>query len=419
MNDSIYQTRPLIGISSSESQMSRRSRASSYLTKPIRLIDRDAAFKQSKGNIKIKRDNVKRSLYWADPIHSLLHWDTWKLILVMFILYLVIIFSFGAIYYNVSTECGLSMKSWLDASYFSIVTFATIGYGTPDIYFNECMDGFATITVQSYVGVLFDAIVIGLIFTRIVRGSTRASTIVFSDKAVIREIRGKFYFSFQVVEMRMHQLVEAHVRCYAINHSYNMNKFKKYSNDSSNSSLDDEDNNLMNHNNNQDNNMDNHDQTSPNLFFKQTYMRLTQPDDDLGGHLFLSLPSNVIHHIDTSSPLCPRNLRSARTRYPRVVKRYDDFEDGDNVFVNDHKKAYPNLREGINDHLNSADLEIIVLVEGIDALTSYTIQARHSYTVDDVEWDATFASCVYPDEDNIPHIDFDRFHKVINSPPIQ
>ena len=57
-------------------QMSRRSRASSYLTKPIRLIDRDAAFKQSKGNIKIKRDNVKRSLYWADPIHSLLHWDT-------------------------------------------------------------------------------------------------------------------------------------------------------------------------------------------------------------------------------------------------------------------------------------------------------------------------------------------------------
>ena len=83
MNDSIYQTRPLIGISSSESQMSRRSRASSYLTKPIRLIDRDAAFKQSKGNIKIKRDNVKGSLYWADPVHSLLHWDTWKLILVM------------------------------------------------------------------------------------------------------------------------------------------------------------------------------------------------------------------------------------------------------------------------------------------------------------------------------------------------
>jgi hypothetical protein len=169
MNDTIYQTRPLIGISSSDSQMSRRSRASSYLTKPIRLIDRDAAYKQSKGNIKIKRDNVQRALYWADPIHSMLHWHTWKLITIMFILYMVVIFSFAAIYYNLSSECGLSMKSWLDASYFSIVTFATIGYGTPDIYFNECLDGFAAIAAQSYVGVIFDAVVIGLIFTRIVR----------------------------------------------------------------------------------------------------------------------------------------------------------------------------------------------------------------------------------------------------------
>ncbi len=244
-------------------------------------------------------------------------------------------------------------------------------------------------------------------------GSTRASTIVFSDKAVIREIKGKFYFSFQVVEMRRHQLVEAHVRCYAINHNYNSNKLKKFSMDSSNSSIDDDDG--MNNNNNSS--MDN-DQTSPNLFFKQTYMRLTQPDDDLGGHLFLSLPSNVIHHIDTSSPLCPSNMRSERTKYPRVTKRYDDFEDEDNILANDHKKAYPKLREGINDHLNSADLEIIVLVEGIDALTSYTIQARHSYTVEDIEWDATFASCVYPDEDNIPHIDFNRFHKLIHSPPM-
>ena len=124
------------------------------------------------------------------------------------------------------------------------------------------------------------------------------------------------------------------------------------------------------------NNHDFPDQTSPNLFFQSTYMRLTQPDDDLGGHLFLSLPSNVIHHIDTSSPLCPSKLRSKRTQFPRLVKRYDDFEDEDNVLATDHKNAFPHLREGIHEHLTSKDIEIIVLVEGIDALTSYTIQAR-------------------------------------------
>ncbi len=373
MNDTIYQTRPLIGgPPSSGSQMSLRSRASSYINQPIRLIDRNAAFKQSKGNIKIKRDNIKRSLYCADPIHSLLHFDTWKLIMLMLLLYILIIFSFGILYFNVSNECGLSMKSWLDASYFSLVTFATIGYGTPDIYFNECFDGFGVIAVQSYVGVIFDAVVIGLIFTRIVRGSTRASTIVFSDKAIIREIKGKFYFSFQVVEMRKHQLIEAHVRCYAINHNFRLNNFKKYSVDSSNSSMEDEESPRMNFKNNRDF----PDQTSPNLFFQSTYMRLTQPDDDLGGHLFLSLPSNVIHHIDTSSPLCPSKLRSKRTQFPRLVKRYDDFEDEDNVLATDHKNAFPHLREGIHEHLTSKDIEIIVLVEGIDALTSYTIQAR-------------------------------------------
>ena len=93
MNDTIYQTRPLIGgPPSSGSRMSLRSRASSYINQPIRLIDRNAAFKQSRGNIKIKRDNIKSSLYCADPVHSLLHFDTWKLIMLMLLLYILIIF---------------------------------------------------------------------------------------------------------------------------------------------------------------------------------------------------------------------------------------------------------------------------------------------------------------------------------------
>ena len=37
-----------------------------------------------------------------------------------------------------------------------------------------------------------------------------------------------------------------------------------------------------------------------------------------------------------------------------------------------------------------------MLVEGIDATTSYTIQARHSYTWEELVWDATFAQTVRP-----------------------
>jgi hypothetical protein len=39
---------------------------------------------------------------------------------------------------------------------------------------------------------------IGVIFTRLSRGQTRATSIVFSDKAIIRRIRGSMYFMFQV-----------------------------------------------------------------------------------------------------------------------------------------------------------------------------------------------------------------------------
>ena len=38
-----------------------------------------------------------------------------------------------------------------------------------------------------------------------------------------------------------------------------------------------------------------------------------------------------------------------------------------------------------------------MLVEGVDAATSYSIQARHSYKSEDIMFDHTFENCVYRD----------------------
>ena len=38
-------------------------------------------------------------------------------------------------------------------------------------------------------------------------------------------------------------------------------------------------------------------------------MRLLQPNDDLGGMLFTSVPTTLTHHIDAYSPLTPPHLR--------------------------------------------------------------------------------------------------------------
>ncbi len=55
-------------------------------------------------------------------------------------------------------------------------------------------------------------------------------------------------------------------------------------------------------------------------------------------------------------------------------------------------------RELIEKWMENTQAEIIVLVEGIDATTSYTVQARHSYTWQELAWDCTFAQTVFPSE---------------------
>ena len=86
-----------------------------------------------------------------------------------------------------------------------------------------------------------------------------------SNRAIIRRIRGKLYFMFQVCELRKMQLVEAKVRVYAV-------RYERMG--------------------------------SAGAVTCQTYnMRLSHPNDDLGSRILLSLPQVIVHDIDDFSPL--------------------------------------------------------------------------------------------------------------------
>lgn len=351
-----------------------------------RLLDREAPFHQSFGRFNILRKNIRHSLYFLDPFHTILHWSTWKSLLLVALVWLFGIFSFAGVYYALGEDCGLKMHSYLDAAYFSLMTFTTIGYGTPDLYFNECTEALWVVSLQSFLSCLFDSLCLCLVYTRLSRSATRTSTIVFSNKAVIREIDGRLYFALQVAEMRKHQLVEAHVRCYAVKHD-----------------------------------VDDSDSADPPVFFQACYMRLTHPDDEVNADLFLALPANVVHTIDTSSPLCPPGLRSRRTGFPRMSRRVDDFEDADNELTSDLKRANGlDFRGKVRQFMDRSEVEIIVLVEGIDFLTSDTLQARHSYLASEIEWDATFEPCVHRDtKTGRACVDFEKFHGIIDAPPVR
>merc|ERR1719230_367793 len=118
------------------------------------------------------------------------------------------------------------------------------------------------LTIQSILQFFLNAFIIGAVFLRLTRPQNRASTILFSKRAVIREHEGGLYFMFRVCEMKYHDLIEAHVRCYCIRHDQGQT-------------------------------------------YQMLPMCLQQPDDDKGGMLLTALPNLVVHRIDGWSPLAP------------------------------------------------------------------------------------------------------------------
>merc|ERR1712130_901277 len=53
------------------------------------------------------------------------------------------------------------------------------------------------------------------------------------------------------------------------------------------------------------------------------------------------------------------------------------------------------FKQSILDYWEEHDIEVLCIMEGVDAATSTSIQARHSYTIDDMVWDHEFAQCVF------------------------
>lgn len=58
-------------------------------------------------------------------------------------------------------------------------------------------------------------------------------------------------------------------------------------------------------------------------------------------------------------------------------------------------------QEEITHFLQDRQAEIIVFLEGTCEVTGMTLQARHSYTMEDIAFHQTFAPCVFPAESNV------------------
>jgi inward rectifier potassium channel len=169
-----------------------------------RLLNRDGSFN-------VKRDGLPKlaslSLY-----HALLSLSWPKFVGLLVGGYLTVNLMFASAYLacgpgglggTAAAEMG---GPFLRAFFFSVHTFATIGYG------NVVPLGLAAnfiVTLETIVGLLGFALATGVVFSRFARPTAR---VVFSKRAVVAPYRGRTGFMFRLVNGRSSQLIELDVK---------------------------------------------------------------------------------------------------------------------------------------------------------------------------------------------------------------
>ena len=156
--------------------------------------------------------NVRRTgvpfLTSLNLYHELLTMSWKKFLALLLLLYFVSNVVFGLLYASLGAEALVDSSStamenmFVRGFFFSVQTFATIGYGTihpvgvvPNLL----------VTIESYYSLLANALITGVVFARFARPVAR---IVFSDVAVIAPYRGITGLMFRIVNGNNNQLIE-------------------------------------------------------------------------------------------------------------------------------------------------------------------------------------------------------------------
>ena len=382
---------------------------------PTRVLDRDAAFYQSRGRWRVQ--NLRREAarfryeptgrqrrlplskrFWDDWFYSLAYQRTIVLMMILFVSYGGIVVVFAFIYLGVSVWgqetkvnpdgsvsvlpfCDMDIHDHMEALYFSLSTMTTIGYGVSDYYFGGCWTPLLLVLAQVCCAITFDAVAIGLLFQRISRGHKRGKTIMFSDRAVVQRVRDKLYLMFRIGELRHHQLRGASVKAYCIRHERIAISSVEGQGNGTTATI-------------------------------QTTHFVTRPlvlmNEKLAGHgnVLMSLPQVLVHCLDKSSPLAQPNtwydedgIQHCATEL--AAQPFDKDKDSDPSQDVVAVRALQTSETAA--FLRDRQAEIVILVEGTDELTGAAIQARHSYNGLDLAWNHALAPCIFPYEE-------ERFH---------
>jgi inward rectifier potassium channel len=123
--------------------------------------------------------------------------------------FVVVNLVFAVVYFFVGGVAGLNPTSFFDALVFSVQTIGTIGYG---VMHPESHAANIVMIIESIAGIIFTALVTGLVFAKFSRATAR---IAFSTTAVICQHEGIPTLIFRVGNRRSNVIVEANIHVVA------------------------------------------------------------------------------------------------------------------------------------------------------------------------------------------------------------
>ena len=166
----------------------------------LRFLNRDGTFNVQRTGI---RQTSTLNLY-----HFLLTMSWTQFLGLVLLLYFLSNIFFGLFYSSLGAEAIVDTSTtpttnvFLRGFFFSVQTFATIGYGTihPVGFVPNLL-----VTVESYYSLLANALITGLVFARFSRPTAK---IIFSETAVVAPYRNATGLMFRLVNSRKNQLIE-------------------------------------------------------------------------------------------------------------------------------------------------------------------------------------------------------------------
>ncbi|XP_059207250.1 G protein-activated inward rectifier potassium channel 3-like [Centropristis striata] len=168
---------------------------------------------------------VDKSRFISDIFTTLVDLKCRWFLLVFTMCYILTWVAFGGIYFfgawlrddithvhdPLWEPCFQNVDSFLSALLLSLESQRTIGYGSRMVTAN-CPEGTVLLMVQSILGSIIDALMVGCMFVKISRPQQRAQTLIFSKHCVICQRDEKLCLLFRIGDLRASHMVDAKIR---------------------------------------------------------------------------------------------------------------------------------------------------------------------------------------------------------------